>query len=356
MQALTSTVLPCYAAVDRPLARRIAEFLERGADVRVFLEEGEMRPNEDLAQKAREARVADIVLVLFSRHSLPPRWARVQWEGPLVNEPRDEGVRIAFVKCDECVPPRVLTPLFDLSETVSRNLRQIKRWVRTGSADRHPPTHGPDLEVLGLAIADRPGVEAIEDAALAAEFTRAFREDFDGILTLDCAERSAAALAGDLAAQLGLRLEGPVESNWKRLREFCEARRFLLVLYDAPEPLILEGRCSTLISPGSGTTSSGDPIREAQRALTHVVTDWPEVCRQARQGRRLLSDAGRLAECFELMSQWREAAEPRGDRRVLDEATREMVWILQGWGFSEEAQRLEEERVREYSDQMPLFG
>ena len=51
MQALTPSVFPCYAAADREVAAGVAAFLERGADVRVFLDEGEMRPGEDLAGK-----------------------------------------------------------------------------------------------------------------------------------------------------------------------------------------------------------------------------------------------------------------------------------------------------------------
>ena len=68
------------------------------------------RPGQDLAGKAREARMADVALALFSRASLPPRWGRAQWEDALVKEPAEEGVRIGFVTCDDCAPPRVLAP------------------------------------------------------------------------------------------------------------------------------------------------------------------------------------------------------------------------------------------------------
>jgi hypothetical protein len=336
------------------LARRAGDFLERGAAVRVFLDEGEIRPGEDLASKAREARAADIVLVLFSRHSLPPRWPRAEWEEPLVNEPREEGVRIAFVRCDDCVPPRVLAPMFDLSAAPSKGLRQIKRWVRSGQADLHPPAHNPALEVLGLAIADRPGVETVEDSAEALEFSRAFREDFDAVCVLECAGRSVTALAGDLGAQLGLRLEGPLDSNLERLHTFCSERRFLLVLHGECPQVILGGRSSTLICLSKAGSAPADPICEAQRSLAECKLDWPEICRQARQGRRLLHDAGRLAECHELMRQWHEAASLRDDRAVLDESARELVWILEAWGFAEDAERLEIERGREYAEQMSL--
>ena len=244
MQALNPAVFLCYAAADRETAASIAAFLERGADLRVFLEEGEMRPGEDLAAKAREGRMADVVLVLFSRRAMPSRWPRAEWEGPLVTEPAAEGVRIGFVKCDDCVPPRVLAPLFACEGLNLGGLRKLKRWVRDRAAAYAPPDDGPyqrdeaDLEILGIAIADRPGTETVTSAALAFEFVREYREDFDEVFRLRTDGRTPAALAGDLGAQLGMRLEGDLPSNLERLRGFCSQRRFLILLdgVDGPPP------------------------------------------------------------------------------------------------------------------------
>jgi TIR domain-containing protein len=356
VQALTPTVYPCYAAADAELARRIAGFLERGVAVRVFLEDGEMRPGEDLVSKARDGQTADIVLVLFSRHSLPPRWPRAQWEAALVNEPREEGVRIAFIRCDDCAPPRVLTPLFDLGAAASKGLRQIKRWVRNGDVDLYPPGHSPAIEVLGLGIADRPGVEMVDNPADALEFARAFRADFDEAFIVECTGRSVAAIAGDIGAQLGLRLEGPLDSNLERLHAFSSARRFLFVLHGECPELVFGGRASTLIceSTGEAVWAGSDPIQQAQGALAQCSLDWPEICRHARLGRSLLLDAGRFAECHELMRQWHDAAQARGDLAVLDESARELVWILESWGLHEEAALLDRHRGEHYAEQMML--
>jgi hypothetical protein len=364
---MTPTIFPCYAAADREIAAGIAAFLERGADVRVFLEEGEMRPGEDMAQKAREGRTADMVLVLFSHHSLPPRWPRAQWEDALVHEPAEEGVRIAFVKCDDCAAPRVLVPQFELDARALVGLRQVKRWVRHKAATYTPPVNlcgfagAGDLEVLGIAIADRPGTETVDSPALAFAFARAYREDFDAILALECGDRTLPALAGDLAAQLGLRLEGDLEANLGRLGDFCSARRFLLLLLDvrtsAFPDLLFGGHCSTLIATGAlPELVSMDPLRQIQHAFTHLDpdADWSELCRLARAGRRLTREQGRFAECYELIEQWHAAAELCGDSAVLDESAREMVWILEAWGRTGEARRLEYRRASEFDKQMML--
>jgi hypothetical protein len=348
---LIRTVFPCYAPGDRQTARRIAEFLERGADVRVFLEEGEIRPGEDLVGKAREARMADMAVVLFSRESMPPRWSRAQWEAPLVTEPAAENVRMAFVRCGDCVPPKVLAPQF-----TPRQVRQLKRWVRghTPDADRH----STDLEVLGIAVADRPGCETVETSEMAREFARAFQQDFDAVVILHCAARSRAAMAGDLATQLGLRLEGRLEENIERLRAFCEERRLLIVLEAAETAEAMEfafrGRASCLISAAPPAMPAADPVHEIQAALQQMRLPWPELCALARRGRRELREAGRLAELYEVMQQWRAAAEERGERDAVDESAREMVWILEGWGLTEEARRMEIHRAAEFDDQMML--
>jgi len=350
VQTLTATtIFPCYAAADRAIVERLAALLERGADARVFLDEGQLAEGADLAEKAREARMADVVLVLFSRDSMPSRWPRAQWEDALVKEPAAEGVRIAFLKCDDCIPPRVLTPMFDAAR-----LRDVKRWVR-GTDPGEPPAaeFSADLEVLGIAIADRPGAETVASIALAREFARGFSGDFDAVLRLDCATGTLAGMAGDLAWQVGLHLEGELTSNLEHLRIFCAARRFLVVLEGAgPAELIFGGRCSTLISTEPGGPSA-DTLRQLARAFD-AVEDWTDACRLARQARRVAHDQFRLAECCEIMTRWRAMAEEHDDRAVVDEASRELVWILDGWGRTEQARQLEQARAMEFDEQLRL--
>lgn len=351
MQALTRTLFPCYASSERALVQGAAAFLERGADVRVFLEEGEMPPGGDLAAKARDARMADLVLVFFSRASMPPRWPRAQWEDALVHEPAAEGVRIAFVKCDDCVPPRVLAPLFDAAR-----IRDIKRWVRESGPGEAPASeYAADVEVLGIALADRPGTETIEPIAIADEFVRAFRPDFDAVARTETGERRLAAIAGDLAAQLGLRLEGDLPANLDRLRIFCESRRLLIVQEGGAVPeLAFGGRTSTLICEQPGARST-DPMAPIHAVFASQQADWPALCQAARQGRRIAREHGRNAELYDLMQAWTAMAAARGDRAAQEEAVRETIWILEGWGQTDDARRLEHRRATELDEQMPLF-
>jgi hypothetical protein len=352
VQALTpQSVFPCYAAADREIAKSLAEFLERGADVRVFLAEGEIAPGADLIATAREGRMADVVVVLFSRESWRSRTPRAEWEGAFVTEPQEDGVRIAFVNCDDSVVPKILAPQF-----TARQFRELKRWIRG-----HGPMPGRvagELDLLGIAVADRPGMEFADSAELAAAFAREFRQDFDAVFRLQCGNRSLAALAGDLAAQIGLRLDGPLSDVLERLREFCEARRFLVVLEAIPEmvphELVFGGRCSTVATADASGTASVDEIRAIQALVSDPSTPYADLAAAARQGRRLLRDAGRIAELHELMQAWHSAAADEEDRAGLDESAREQIWILETWGRADEAHSLDYERAARFDDQMLL--
>jgi hypothetical protein len=366
MQALGTTVFPCHAAADHRIAAGIASFLEAGGDARVFLAEGEIRPNEDLLSKAREAQTADVILVLFSHHCALPPGTRSQWEPALVEEPKDRGVRIGFVQCDDWVPPRTLLHRFDCRGPAPTGLRELKRWIRgraatTLFAEGVGFTGAPsDLDDLGGAVADRPGTGSTGSAALAYAFVRAFAGDFDEVFRLECAGRTVAALAGDLGAQLGLRLESDLPGNLERLRQFCSARRFLILL-EAPggiDPGLFTfgGNCSTLMVGESGPMERpcADSLRAIQGEFAHPGGDWTELCRLARIGRRVARDQNRIAELYELMQQWYALAEAREDRHILDESAREMVWILEGWDRFAEASQLECRRGSEFADQMTL--
>jgi hypothetical protein len=348
------------------MAGRVASFLEAGGDARVFLAEGEIGPNEELLAKAGEAQTADLILVLFSRHCALEPGTRPQWERVLVEEPKASGVRIGFVQCDDWMLPRTLKPQFDCRGPAPAGLRKLKRWVRgrtamcafaesvgfTGAA--------PELDDLASAVADRPGAGSAGSVALAYEFVRAYTEDFDEVLRLECAGRTPAALAGDLGAQAGMSLEGDLPGNLEKLREFCSARRFL-VLLEAPEDLhaglfTFGGNCSTLMVAESGPMEppGAESLRAIQAELAHPGGDWEELCRLARIGRRLARDQNRIAELYELLMQWHALAEARGDRKVLYESAGEMIWVLEGWGRFDEASQLEHLRVTEFGEQMAL--
>ena len=120
-----------------------------------------------------------------------------------------------------------------------------------------------------------------------------------------------------------------------------------------PAEFVFGGKCSTLAT-NDALDRPPDPIRKVQARMADRSATWPELCAAARQGRRLLRDAGRVAELYELMQQWHAAAADEEDRAVLDESAREQIWIVETWGRGEEARFLEYDRASRFDDQMML--
>ncbi|MGA2738503.1 MAG: toll/interleukin-1 receptor domain-containing protein [Bryobacteraceae bacterium] len=264
-------VFPCYAASERELVHELAAFLERGAGVEVLLEEGEMPPGGDLVAKVEEGLAADVVLVLLSPEAAPPRWVLERWKSVFWEQAAEMGTALATLLCRDAKFPDLLRRknFFDLRQSRLSGFRAIKRWLMSLSplprkapfgAARQPSFEGRDaeLETLCTLLADTPGVAALADDAgagktvLALEFARRHREDFEAIFWLTCGSRSAAALAGDLAAQLDVRLDRDLESNLNELRRLCARYRCLLILDDAVAAtaavLAPRGRTSVLLT------------------------------------------------------------------------------------------------------------
>jgi TIR domain/NB-ARC domain len=483
-------VFPCYAAADRELARELAAFLERGAGVEVLLEEGEMQPGENLIAKVEEGLSADVVVALLSPAAVPPRWPLERWTHVFRVQAAEVGTAVATLLCRDCKFPGLLrrSRFFDARASHLAAFRALKRWLLSlwPPAQRAPfvPAHQPsftgratELEQLCTLLADAPGMAVVSAApgagktALALEFTRRHREDFDGVFWLGCGTRSAAALAGDLAAQLGVRLDRDLESNLNELRQLCARYRCLLVLDDAVAPaaawLAPRGRTSVLVTTRqddlaaalsaaalpidhagapqaapdkpqplldamSACAPSGFLLEMAERTagldpqeardmaaallaqgsiteldhngprflapardsdehwarrhalavaelfgtqswmasdltaywpdLQHALAwawpraadpqIWPLACQLASRGVRWARAQDRLAEAFEILQAWSQAASQQADRHVLEDCAWEQIWILEHWGRSSEAHDLDGLRRREFADQM----
>lgn len=493
-------VFPCYSTQDRELVHELAAFLERGAGVEVLVEEGEMLPGGDLIAKVEEGLSADVVLVLLSPESVPARWILERWKSVFWEHAAEMGTALATCQCGDAKFPDLLRRknYFDLRQNRIGAFRGIKRWLMglwpvSRKAPFNPARQASfegrdgELETLSTLLADTPGTAVVEapagagKTALAIEFARRHHEEFDAVFWLTCESRSTASLAGDLAAQLGVRLDRDLESNLNELRRLCAQHRCLLILDDAVAStaavLAPRGRTSVLMTSRSQdlaqklsavsvplTPRAQDPSRladtirdlprPAQRLLSatcacapsgfpldmavrtadaeaedartmvagfveqgvlapmdengprflvpaavrervalraegarwsryhalavadifgtqagaqdltpywpdlqHAYTraleaDWPLASKLARCGLTWAKSQDRLAEAFEMLQAWTQAAEKQGDRRVLEECAWEQIWILEHWGRDKEARELDMVRREQYADQL----
>ncbi len=233
----------------------------------------------DIIAKVEEGLSADVVLVILSPEAVPARWVLERWKSAFWEQAAEMGTALAVLLCREAKFPDLLRrkSFFDLRHNRLAAFRAIKRWLMSLSPlpqtapfvpARLPSFIGRDaeLENLSVLLADTPCLAVVEagpgagKTALAVEFARLHREEFDAVFWLTCGSRTAAALAGDLAAQLGVRLDRDLESNLNELRRLCARHRCLLVLDDAAAAtaglLAPRGRTSVLITTRTSTLAA----------------------------------------------------------------------------------------------------
>jgi hypothetical protein len=209
-------------------------------------------------------------------------------------------------------------------------MRLLKRWIWRRPIE---PRISADLEALYARLADGAGVMETS-GAIADRFARETAHDFEAVLWVACQGRTLAQAAGELGAQLGLRLDRTAKENCVRIREFLRDRRCLVVL-DAPSAdvaaaLQMEGRTSML-----RTSEAARPVAQTPPSVA--------------QGRALAA-AGRFAEAYEtfyaLLDAWMDT----------ETCARELTWICEHWDRVEEANNLRFQYGRGAAEQLSLFS
>ncbi len=328
------TVFPAHAQADAPFAQRFSAFLEAGCDGLCFAADAAIKPGHDLISAAELGQSADILVLLLSPASNPPRWFRERWEPLLLRRDADADTRIAIVLLEECAFPPLLRRglrFFDATTDRLAALRQFKRWLRGIQSGTYPGmAFSPDMEILYRALADQPGVFTAT-GAIADRFAHEAAQDFEAVFWISAHGRTLTQIAGELGSELRMTLDGPLEDNCRRIRDVLSGKRCLLVL-DAPqappEPLMPSGRTSILFTR--------EPVRIAEDE-------------QSLGAARALVSARRFAEAYDILRQLlHRGVEP-------ESCARELVWICEHWGRLDEANALRIHFGPSPSEQLRLF-
>jgi hypothetical protein len=210
-------------------------------------------------------------------------------------------------------------------------MRQLKRWIwgiRHGTSPAM--TLSPDLEPLYRTLADQPGT-CTAPGAVAERFAHQAVRDFEAVAWVPGSGRNLTQVAGDLGAQLGMKLDGPLEDNCRRIRDVLSGRRCLVVL-DGPqipvEPIMPSGRTSVLFTD--------EPVRKPDDGQTFA------------DARALVLDR-RFAEAYEILYRLFNAGVET------ESCARELVWICEHWDRVDEANELRFRFRPTSAEQMRLF-
>lgn len=362
----------CHAAADAGLARELRCFIELNCALPIVDEEGLIGPGCDLLNTAEHALSADYVLLLLSPDSVPEQWLRASWEPILVDGARKFGTQIAYVLLRPCKFPALFRRdvFFDLSERRLAGQRALKRWLQRRDPFFQAAIELPEpcasaeiaaeaLERLECLLSDQPGVSPEVDRELALRFAHIHESDFEGVFWLNCGNRSRAGILGDTAQMLGLKLRGNLEQNASALQASCASRRLLFVFeHVAPSDMALVtfgGKASVMC-----VAQHSLPARSSLEETAALFSDWRRnsaACLgalgdvqshlrdpSAYSGEpwemavslgsaafSFASQAGRLAEAYELLDLMTDAMRARGDPLAASRLEWERNWILEEW-------------------------
>ncbi|MGD1097179.1 MAG: toll/interleukin-1 receptor domain-containing protein [Bryobacteraceae bacterium] len=331
-----ATVFLAHSPPDHDFARRLAGFLELGCNLTCYIDDGQIGENQDLIAKAEEGLCADVLLLLLSPSSSPPRWIRERWEAVLFDQAKQEKVEVVTMLLRECSFPPLLRRRNFIDATTNRLTawRLLKRWfgLRQRESGAAPSREfSGDLEDLYVTLADRAGTLQVNGAA-ASRFAAEAEEEFEAVLWVPCHGRTLAQASGELSHQLGLTLDLTVEENCGRIRELLTTRRCLVVL-DAPGTEI-----SQELTAGGRTST----------AITHDIVKILKTPATEAYARQLVA-ARRFAEAYELLYHLLDAADDP------ESCARELTWICEHWDRVDEANLLRLNYRQAGAEQLVLF-
>lgn len=320
-------VLLCHASQDSATAGALARRLESCAEARLSLAATEAAAPDLL--HLWDVEDADAVLLLLAPECVPAHSSRASWQPVLDQLQARNRPDVGAVVLRPCAyPPLLQRAAFFREDLTDTHLRDLAAWLLNLHPDPgwpewsilHPARPAPgavqpsDTAPLWSALADQPGRFALDGAAaptLAQAFAREAAGQFRATLRLDAAGRPPDCLAGELAAALGVRVEGSLEDAWSQVASVLDAHRLLLILDgwegDLPWQAGPAGRSSvlTLSPPVLPACETAPPLPLWSAALACRAAGFPlalaesasalargEALRQAR----FLCDQGLLAE------------------------------------------------------------
>jgi tetratricopeptide (TPR) repeat protein len=264
-------VLLSHSSKDKPFVRDLADALEAGGEIKVWLDEREIEYGQNIVLKIADGLDADFVLLILSPDSVDSKWVKEEWADAYWDQVENQSRKFAGVLYRDCRIPRLLRnkKYFDLRTNQPEGFRLVKTWLLGQRRAPPPVVHLPqrpplvigreqEIEELRHRLQEPGSVAYVSGLAgrgkttLVLEYAHRHQGDFEAVYWIPCQGRSLVQMAGELAWQLGLKLDGELDTIIRQLTSHCASKRCLVVLDnvedETPARLMPAGRTSVLIT------------------------------------------------------------------------------------------------------------
>lgn len=265
------SVFLSHSSVDKDFVRHLAAALKEGGQIKVWVDEGEIAPGENIVTKIAEGLESDFVLFVMSPESVASNWVKEEWTDAFWEQTNKGQVKLAGVLYRDCAIPRLIgnKKYFDLRSNHPEGFRQIRTWLLTERAAPPPPVNllptrptlfigrEADLDLLQQrlqpgAVLGLSGMAGSGKTTLALEFAHRWQTQFESVYWLACESGSLPSIAGDFARQLNLSVTGDINQIVAELKLVCGRKRCLLILdnveHEEPGALIPGGQAAVLVT------------------------------------------------------------------------------------------------------------
>ena len=94
-----------HSSQDKPFVRMLADELETGGEIKVWLDEREIGYGENIVLKIEEGLDANVVLLILSPDSVDSKWVKEEWTDAYWEQVNSQHTRFAGVLYRDCRSP-----------------------------------------------------------------------------------------------------------------------------------------------------------------------------------------------------------------------------------------------------------